>query len=122
MSNAITRSAAWRFFYVQIWRRVKLVWLLLRAYLFNLFVGADILVNAIIGGDPGETLSSRAGKGKRKGQPVHTFFAGLIDLLFEVLFSEEDHCENSIQYDEGKGAISEVIERYRDGEKEMWRL
>ncbi len=122
MSNLITRSAAWRFFYVQVWRRFKLVWLLVRAYAFNLFVAFDIFVNAMIGGDPGETISSRAGKGKMKGQPVHTFMSRVIDALFEALFSEKDHCVSSVQDDEGKNAISEVIDRYEAGEKHIWRL
>jgi len=122
MPNVLTRSAAWRFFYVQIWRRMKLVWLLIRAYAFNLFVAVDIVINAIIGGDPGETISSRMGKGKLKGQPVHTFISRVIDLLFEMLFREKDHCVSSIQNDEGKNAISEVVERYEAGKKNIWRL
>lgn len=122
MSNAITRTAAWRFFYVQIWRRVKLVWLLFRAYLFNLFVAVDTLLNAVFGGDPGETISSRLGKGKVADKPVHTFLSRLVDLLFEMTFSQKDHCVKSIQGDEGKGAISEVIDRYRRGEKQIWSL
>jgi len=122
MSNAITRSAAWRFFYVQIWRRSKLAWLLVRAYAFNLLVAIDIVLNALIGGDPGETISSRAGKGRRKDQPVHTFAANAIDALFKVLFQEANHCEVSIQQDEGKNAISEVINRYREGKRTIWKL
>jgi len=122
MSNAITRSAAWRFFYVQIWRRSKLAWLLLRAYVFNLLVAGDTFLNTVIGGDPGETISSRMGKGKLKGQPVHTFLSRVIDAVFKVLFNESDHCVNAIQHDEGKGAISEVIDRYRAGNKHLWKL
>lgn len=122
MPNAITRSAAWRFFYEQIWRRMKLVWLLFRAYLFNLFVAVDTLGNAILGGDPGETISSRLGKGTLADKPVHTILATLVDLIFEMLFSQKDHCVKSIQHDEGKGAISEVIDRYRAGKKQIWRL
>lgn len=115
-------SALRRFFYVQIWRRLKLASLILRAYIFNILVGLDLLANAIIGGDPGETISSRAGKGKLKGQPVHTFLAGVIDILFEMLFSQENHCVNAIQHDEGQGAISRVIDRYRQGKKQLWSL
>jgi len=122
MSNALTRTAAWRFFYVQIWRRSKLAWLLVRAYAFNLLVAIDIVLNAVIGGDPGETISSRAGKGRRKDQPVHTFAANAIDTLFKAFFQEANHCETSIQQDEGKNAISEVIDRYQAGEKQIWRL
>lgn len=115
-------SACRRFFYVHIWRRLKLGGLILRAYVFNLLVGLDQFANAVIGGDPGETISSRAGKGKLKGQPVHTFLAGVIDILFEMLFSQENHCVKAIQHDEGQGAISRVIDRYRQGKKQLWSL
>lgn len=104
------------------WRKIRLVWLLIRAYAFNLFVAADTLANSVIGGDPGETISSRAGKGKLKGQPVHTFLSRVIDLVFEMLFSQKHHCVKSIQHDEGKGAISRVIDRYRAGEPQIWSL
>ena len=122
MPNAITRSAIGRFFYDRIWRRVKLVTLLFRAYLFNLFVAFDTLLNAVLGGDPGETISSRLGKGTLADKPVHSIGATVVDLIFEMLFSQKDHCVKSIQHDEGKGAISEVIDRYRAGKKQIWRL
>lgn len=123
MPNVVTRSAAWRFFYVQIWRRVKFVWLLFRAWLFNVFVGIDTLINgALFFGDAGETLSSRLGKGKQKKQPVHTFFSRIVDAFWKALFGQKNHCVKSIQYDEGKHAISRVIDRYRAGEKQIWRL
>ena len=34
----------------------------MRKYLYNILIGVDQLVNAIFGGDPDETLSSRLGK------------------------------------------------------------
>jgi hypothetical protein len=89
MNTASITSAAWRFFYVQIWRRLKLVWLILRAWLFNLLVGLDTRV---------------------------------VDGIFAVLFSQADHCVKSIQHDDGKGAISRVIDRYRAGKKQLWSL
>lgn len=122
MAHRESQGAIRRFFYAQIWRRAKLLWLILRAYVFNVLVGIDLLANAIIGGDPGETISSRAGKGKIKGQPIHTLVSRVIDLIFEMLFSQQDHCVNSIQHDEGWGAISKVIDRYRQGKKQIWRL
>ena len=122
MPKKDAKCAIGRFFYVQIWRRVKLAWLLLRAYAFNVLVAIDTLLNAVLGGDPGETVSSRLGKGKLKKQPVHTFLSRVVDLIFEMLFSQEDHCVKSIQHDEGKGAISDVIDRYREGKKQIWSL
>lgn len=117
-----TLTAAWRFFYDWLYRPGKLAVLLVRAYAFNLAVALDILVNAIAGGDPGETVSSRLGKGDLKGQPVHTALSFVVDLLFLVLFGQIDHCHKAIQHDEGWGAISNVIDRYRRGEKQLWRV
>lgn len=122
MSNAVTRGAIRRFFYTRIWRRLKLAWLVIRAYLFNNIVVVDYQINALLGGAPGETISSRLGKGQRKGQPVHCFFARVVDAIFRALFNEKRHCRASIQHDEGHGAISEVIERYKAGEKNLWQL
>lgn len=53
---------------------------------------------------------------------MHTFLSRVIDLLFEVLFSQKNHCVKAIQHDEGKGAISRVIDRYRAGEPQIWSL
>lgn len=110
-------SAIGRFFYA-----CRLALTLLKVYAFNLFVGIDCLANAVIGGDPAETISSRLGKGKRARKPVHTFLSRGVDLLFEILFQQKNHCEWSIQHDEGKYALSEVIDRFRRGEPQLWRL
>lgn len=112
-------SATRRFFYA-CWRLVKLAWLILRAWLFNIAVAIDVLVNTVVGGSRYETISSRVGKGRNKGQPVHTVVANVVDLLFLVLFNDKDHCQNSIQHDRGGNAISEVIDRYRKGKKHIW--
>lgn len=120
--TALTQTAAWRFFYAYLWRPSKLVLLIGRAYAFNLLVALDILLNTVAGGDPGETVSSRLGKGSAKRQPVHSALAFVVDLLFCVLFDELNHCTKSIQHDPGWGAISDVIDRYRRGEKQLWRL
>lgn len=110
-------SAFGRFFYA-----CKLLFTVLRLYLFNLFVAVDQLANTIIGGDPGETISSRLGKGKLARKPVHAFLAKVVNLIFEIIFRQQDHCTWSIQKDEGKNSISEVINRYRRGEAQLWRL
>lgn len=102
--------------------KIKLAWLVARAYGFNLFVLLTTAINTVTGGDPGETLSSRLGKGKLSGKSVHTLLSRIVDLAFEMLFSQKNHCVGSIQPDEGKGAISEVIDRYRAGEPQIWSL
>lgn len=102
--------------------KIKLAWLVIRAYGFNLFVLLTTTINTVTGGDPGETLSSRLGRGKVSGKPVHTLLSRIVDLAFEALFSQQDHCIKSIQHDEGKNAISAVIDRYRAGEPQIWSL
>lgn len=34
----------------------------MKKYLYNILIGIDQLVNALLGGDPDETISSRLGK------------------------------------------------------------
>lgn len=101
---------------------IKLLALIAKAYLFNIFVLVTTTINVITGGDPGETLSSRMGKGKLKGKPVHTLLSRVIDLAFEMIFDQRDHCVRSIQRDEGKHALSEVIERYQAKKGQSWKL
>jgi len=67
----------------------------MKRYFINLFIGTDQLVNAICGGDPDETISSRIGK-RRDG--AERFWAKVVNILF---FWEKDHCTASIEYDEG---------------------
>lgn len=61
-----------------------------------MLVAIDQLINTIIGGDPDETISSRAGKYVRRGRGW--FPCQLCKLL--NLF-EKDHCIRSIEEDEG---------------------
>lgn len=64
-------------------------------YLWNLFIAVDQLVNTILGGYPDETISSRMGKRARKGDRLAICFCKTLDVL------EKDHCEKSIERDEG---------------------
>ena len=60
----------------------------------NILIAIDQLFNTIAGGDPDETISSRVGK-YHKGS-----------LLYKLLnFIEKNHCENSIEKDEGENEI-----------------
>lgn len=115
-------TAVWRFFYVQIWRRLKLLWLIFRAWAFNNVYVLDLQLNTLFGGSRGETVSSRLGKGALKGKPVHSVLARLVDVVFKVAFNDRNHCFESIQRNIGENAISDVIERYREGKKQIWSL
>jgi hypothetical protein len=65
-----------------------------KKYALNLLVALDQLCNAVLLGDPDETLSSRAGKG-------HPRMAKLINWLFR----NPNHCANVIEADEGGNAV-----------------
>lgn len=64
----------------------------MRSYLINLLIALDQLANAILRGDPDETLSSRAHRMRAKGQPVWGWTASVIDALF---WFDKDHCRTS---------------------------
>jgi hypothetical protein len=64
-------------------------------YLLNILIAIDQLINAVFGGDPDETISSRAGK-------RYPRLAAFINRLF---FWQRNHCQASIEPDEGKDAV-----------------
>ena len=68
----------------------------LSTYLLNVAISVDQLANTILGGDPDETISSRAGKYALSGNPIP---ARVINALF---FWQEDHSRAAIEWDEGK--------------------
>lgn len=68
-------------------------------YLARVFVALDQLLNALLGGDEDETLSSRLAKDARRGR-----FVGCV--LCKVLgWIDKDHCEKAIERDEGKRPV-----------------
>lgn len=71
----------------------------LKKYLKNIFVSLDQLANTILGGDPDETISSRAGKGREKGKRWACVLCKVLDWI------DKDHCKRSIEPTEGKNAI-----------------
>lgn len=73
---------------------------LLKAYLWNLLVAVDQLLNTLAFGDPDETLSSRLGKAS--GRCV--LCRAICRLLSRI---DARHCEKSIELDEGKNGIIE---------------
>lgn len=64
-------------------------------YIWNILVAIDQFWNTVLGGDPDETISSRAGKAAREGKRW-----GCILCRFLNVF-EKDHCKLSIEEDEG---------------------
>lgn len=68
-------------------------------YLLNFLILLDEFGNTLTGGDPGETISSRAGKAMLEGKRW-----GCVLCKFLNLF-QNDHCLKSINVDDGKRAV-----------------
>jgi hypothetical protein len=68
---------------------------MVKRYIWNFLIAVDQLVNTITGGDPDETISSRAGK--RQNDCKFCFYlCRFLDLF------QKDHCTKSIETDEGE--------------------
>lgn len=65
----------------------------------NVFVAYDQLGNALFGGDPDETISSRVGKAARRGNKLAIFFSWYLSIV------DPNHCEKAIEEDEGKDGL-----------------
>lgn len=71
-----------------------------KKYLINVFIAVDQLANALLLGDPDETISSRAGKAlERKGWSIAEPLCYLLSLV------DFNHCKDAIEEDEGKDAL-----------------
>ncbi len=66
----------------------------MKAWLLNVAIAADQLVNAALAGAPDETLSSRAHRMRAKGHRWWGWTAAFIDTLF---FFDPGHCEKAYQ-------------------------
>lgn len=74
----------------------------LKKWFWNILISVDQLANTILWGDPDETLSSRMGKMVKRGT-AGDVEKGICNVLDGV---DKDHCENSIEDDEGKNEVS----------------
>ena len=62
----------------------------------NLLLGLDQLANAVLRGDPDETISSRAAKAQQRGRAWGCYLCRVLDVF------DRDHCAKSIERDEGR--------------------
>lgn len=69
-------------------------------YAWNILVALDQLLNTILGGDPQETLSSRAAKARLKGKAWGCLLCRLLDR------AQKDHCTKSLLPLEGSDAVA----------------
>jgi hypothetical protein len=72
------------------------------SYVFNLVFAFDILGSAITGGQPGESMSGRAGSALLEGKLRGKIFAPMIDVLMHVVGqfpTWRGHCAAAIDGD-----------------------
>lgn len=75
-------------------------------YLLNVLIGLDQMGNAVAGGDPDETISSRLGKLRRRHGGTIPWYRPLslsIDWWLDKI--DPGHCLDAIEADEGGDAV-----------------
>ncbi len=75
-----------------------------KQYFWNLFIAVDQLGNALLLGDPDETISSRLGKYVRAG--TENKFLIFVAMILDKI--DPGHCRASIEEDEGKDAVVKI--------------
>ena len=75
----------------------------LKRYFWNILLGLDQFLSVLTGGDPDETVSSRAGKAAVAGSRIGRLLEAGLDAVFGT-----GHCRRSIEPDEG----GERVARY----------
>lgn len=70
----------------------------LTRYGWNLLVAVDQLANALLGGDPDETISSRAAKAAARGRRWGCVLCRCLDRI------DPGHCARNTETDEGGNA------------------
>ena len=78
----------------------------MRAYLFNVLIGIDCTMSALLGGLPGETLSGRAGSAYLEGKLRGKIFCPIINA---IMFNPQ-HCQKAV---EGDRLRAQAVEEQR---------
>lgn len=78
---------------------------LLKQFVYNVGLSLSQLVSCLLGGDPDESICSRAARGSIAGYP---FAKRIMEPLLNWIMGSADHCRNSMEPDE-------------DFKKELWR-
>ena len=71
-------------------------------YVFNILIAIDCLASAILAGQPGETMSGRAGSALLEGKTRGKVFAPIIDVLMHIVGaypSWRGHCVAAVAGD-----------------------
>ena len=72
---------------------------MIRRYVWNILTALDQGANALLGGDPDETISSRTAKAAEKGVRVAKWACVVYGWF------DPDHCAKHVERDEGEKAI-----------------
>lgn len=71
----------------------------------RLLIAVSQFINALCGGNPGETISARVGRNAMRGKRWALALEWLIDGVFELLTGERGHCRNSGEQYELRGRL-----------------
>lgn len=79
------------------------------SWFWNVLIGFDQFVNAILFGDPDETISARMGRWclNAYGSNCKTCWAIAKVVCWFLDFFDKGHCMSSIEKDEGRGDLME---------------
>lgn len=70
----------------------------MKRYIWNILLTIDQGINTILGGDPDETISSRAAKRRKEGARWACILCKFLNIF------DKNHCNENIEDDEGKDA------------------
>jgi hypothetical protein len=75
---------------------------LINQYIFNIALSLDQFINALLLGDPDDSISGRCGRAIKSGRPRIFVkpLAKCIDFIFLKLFNDVNHCYTSIEPEE----------------------
>lgn len=74
------------------------------AYVYNLFVVLDCFGNALAGGDPDETISSRCAKAQLAECAKGVYGGGCRMCAFLAVF-QQDHCTKALERNKGSRGV-----------------
>jgi hypothetical protein len=77
-------------------------------YVFNILIALDVLASAILAGQPGETMSGRAGSALLEGKTRGKIFAPMIDVLMHLVGqfpTWRGHCVAAVEGDKLRAKI-----------------
>jgi hypothetical protein len=72
---------------------------------YNVLLGVDLFINAVMMGDPRETISSRLGKWQQGSHWTRRQIADVLCPITSVIMAEYDHCQKSVDREHGRDSV-----------------